>query len=68
MLSRGQSLAASSDYNDRTGARSSELGGGLFILDTESRICRENNWLFQAVCKDFVDLWAAEIGKGNIGI
>lgn len=53
-------LLASSDYNDRTRARSSELGGGLFILDTESQyLQRKIIGSFRQFVKISCDLWAA---------
>ena len=47
-------LLASSDYNDRTRARSSELGAGCLSRYGKSVFAEKNNWLFQAVCKNFV--------------
>ena len=53
-------LVASSDYNDRTRARSSELGGGLFILDTKSHnLERKITGSFRQFVQISSELWAA---------
>ena len=53
-------LLASSDYNDRTRARSSELGGGLFVLDTKSQnLERKIMGSFRQFVQISSELWAA---------
>lgn len=53
-------LVSSSDYNDQTRARSSKLGGGLYLLNTKSRkFTRMLEGSFRQVDKITDEIWAA---------